>query len=165
MPTFQTRSIPHGFTADDTGKVIHYKDAIVVPVPPPNGGLGWKRLWFSLGYDFGDGRIRVAVFMNGSWSAKNYDVLGAGPRVGFEVTDGTEKISLGRVMRTASDRVDNNPVGWLLEAQWSCVPHRPRRVPERRRDPAPAVMPRNPFAERPEADRRYGPDRTPPDRA
>ncbi|MFI0137808.1 hypothetical protein [Streptomyces luteogriseus] len=117
MPTFQTGSLPHGFTADDTGKVVHYKDAVVVPVPPPNGGLGWKSLWFSLASDFADARIRVATFTNGSWSFKNLEVKAGGPRVAFEVPEGTHKISLGRAMRSATDRVDDNPVSWLLEAQ------------------------------------------------
>ncbi|MFK0118558.1 hypothetical protein [Streptomyces sp. NPDC090994] len=117
MPSFQTGSVPHGFIADETGKIIHYKDAVVVPVPPPHGGYGWKGLWFSLASDFGDSRIRVSVFRSGSWSSKTFDVQGSGPRVGFEVTDGTEKISLGRAMKSASDRQDDNPVGWLLEAQ------------------------------------------------
>ncbi|MET8563527.1 hypothetical protein ABZV75_24170 [Streptomyces flaveolus] len=113
MPTFQTGSLPHGFTAEDTGKVIHYKNAVVVPVPPPNGGLGWKSLWLSLATGFADARIRVAIFTTGSCTFKNIDVKAGGPRVAFEVTDETHKISLGRTMRSATDRVDDHPVSWL----------------------------------------------------
>lgn len=117
MPSFQTGQLPHGFTVDESGKRIHYKDAVLVPVPPPNGGFGWKKLWFSLGSDFADVRVRVAVHNGSSWTAQNYDVSAGGGRVGFEVADGTTKISVGRAKKSAADTVDNAPVGWLLESQ------------------------------------------------
>ncbi|MEU0738808.1 hypothetical protein [Streptomyces sp. NPDC006134] len=118
MPTFQTGSIPHGFTVDETGKLIHYKNAVVVPTPPPNhSGFNWKNLWFSLGSDFADVRIRVATHTGSGWTVKNYDVQASGGRVGFQVPDGTDKISVGRVKLSASDANDDSPVSWLLESQ------------------------------------------------
>ncbi|WP_399088146.1 hypothetical protein ACGH2B_12830 [Streptomyces sp. BBFR2] len=117
MPSFQTGYVPHGFTADENGARIHYKDAVLIPVPPPNGGYGWKGLWFSLGSDFADVRIRVALHNGTTWSTSIYDVPSGGGRVGFSLANGTTKISLGRAKKSATDTVDNAPVGWLLESQ------------------------------------------------
>ncbi|WP_269857037.1 hypothetical protein [Streptomyces sp. RPT161] len=118
MPSFQTGSVPHGFTMDETSERIHYKDAMAIPVPPPNhSGFGWKRIWFSLGADHADVRIKVAVHNGTSWTTTNYDVLAVRPRVGFEVAAGTTKLSIGRVKKTATDTNDNSPFSWLLESQ------------------------------------------------
>ncbi|MDF3294327.1 hypothetical protein [Streptomyces silvisoli] len=90
----------------------------VIPVSPPNhSGFGWKRIWFSLGADYADVRIKVAVHNGTSWTTTNYDVLAGSPRVGFEVATGTTKLSIGRVKKTATDTNDNSPFSWLLESQ------------------------------------------------
>ncbi|MFG2940717.1 hypothetical protein [Streptomyces sp. NPDC048282] len=118
MPSFQTGSIPHGFTADETGVVFHPKNAIVVLPPPPNGPtFGWRRVYFSLGSDFGDVKIRVGIFRSGAWTHQFLDVSSGGNRVGFTLENSTQKLSLGRVKRSASDRDDDIPVSWMLESE------------------------------------------------
>ncbi|MFH8462464.1 hypothetical protein [Streptomyces sp. NPDC017991] len=118
MPTFQTEDIPHGFAFDEAGKVIHPRYVRIIAPPPPSGtGFGWKRVWLTFASDFGDAKVRVAVFKSGTWTARTVDVTSSGNRVGFEIESGVQKVSVGRMKTTAVDRNEDIPLSWLLESQ------------------------------------------------
>jgi hypothetical protein len=106
----QIGEVPHGFLADSPG------NAILVPLPPQNGGLGWGRVWISFGADFGDVKLRVAIY-NGpaqAWRIAEVQVPAAGSRVGVPVQDGDQKASIARIKAGPGDS-GVQPCGWLLE--------------------------------------------------
>lgn len=93
-------------------------NGILIPVPPPNGGsIGWGDVYVSFGSDWGDAGLRVAIYNSGSssWRVVHVKTLSAGPRVGFQLQQGDEKISVVREALSASDP-GTCAVGWMLEA-------------------------------------------------
>lgn len=106
MPTFATGEIKPG-----AGAVT-----IVCPPPANMGTAGWGNVWFSLGCDFGDCDVRVAVYTHGAgWSEidKDIHVTAAGDRVnphGGPLPAGVQKIS---IVRTVNPDV---PLAYLIEA-------------------------------------------------
>lgn len=104
--------VPRGFVADDQG------NSVVVPLPPQNGGaVGWGTVYLSVGVDFADVVLRVAVY-NGparGWRiTEQLKVAALGDRVMIPVQDGDQKVSIGRVKAGSGD-AGTAPVGWLLE--------------------------------------------------
>lgn len=113
---------PAPTTEDDmpafaTGEIKPGAGAVTMICPPPaNMGAGWGNVWFSLGSDFGDAHVRVAIFTHGEgWSHITDDVLvpRTGDRVnpfGGPLPTGVQKIS---VTRGAGPDV---PLAYLVEA-------------------------------------------------
>ncbi|MGW5158440.1 hypothetical protein ACWEPN_23435 [Nonomuraea wenchangensis] len=118
MQAFQTGEIPHGFTIDENGGLIHYRYAIVLAIPMANQA-GWAgEGWLTFGSDWADVRLRVAIHDGTTWTVlKTYDVTAGGPRVGDKLPASSQKVSIGRAKRSASDRADNVPASWLLQFQ------------------------------------------------
>lgn len=117
-------SVPSTDPKDDlmpafaTGEIKPGAGAVTVVCPPPAnlGTAGWGNVWFSLGCDFGDADVRVAVHTHGSgWSEidKDIHVTAAGDRVnphGGPLPTGVQKIS---ITRGANPDV---PMAYLIEA-------------------------------------------------
>jgi hypothetical protein len=106
MPAFATGEIKPG-------------DGVVTMVCPPPanlGAAGWGNVWFSLGSDFGEAHVRVAIYTHGQgWSNIYEDVLvrAVDDRVnpfGGPLPTGVQKIS---ITRNANPDV---PLAYLIEA-------------------------------------------------
>jgi hypothetical protein len=101
-----------------TGEVKPGAGAVTVVLPPPAnlGTAGWGNVWFSLGSDFGDAHVRVAIYTHQQgWSHIYDDVLVSSKddRVnpfGGPLPAGVQKISIAR---RANPDV---PLAWLVEA-------------------------------------------------
>jgi hypothetical protein len=125
FPSSTTPTPPTSSTGDNampafvTGTVTPGADAVTVVLPPPAelGSAGWGNVWFSLGTDFQDGDVRVAIFTHGAgWSEIDQDihVPAAGDRVnphGGPLPTGVQKISI----RRTGPNVDA-PMAYLIEA-------------------------------------------------
>jgi len=102
-----------------TGEIKPGDGAVTIVCPPPAnlGAAGWGNVWFSLGCDFGDAEVRVAVYTHGAgWSEIDQDikVTAAGDRVnphGGPLPDGVQKISIRRVGPS-----HDVPMAYLVEA-------------------------------------------------
>ena len=119
-----TASTPTPIPSEDhvpafaTGQVTPGPGAVTMVCPPPAnlGTAGWGNVWFSLGSDFGDAHVRVAIFTNGQgWSHIYDDVLVSAKddRVnpfGGPLPTGVQKIS---ITRGANPDV---PLAYLIEA-------------------------------------------------
>lgn len=115
MASFETGEIPHDFAFNETGGLIHYKHTIVVATPPPNAGP-WGDAWLSFGTAWADAKVGVSIYSGTTWGGvKIWDVKDGGPRTAEKLPAGTQKIAIGRARKSASDMVDNTPIGWLLE--------------------------------------------------
>lgn len=104
-------SVPTGFLADGA------EHALVIPLPPQHGGaVGWAEVYVSFAADFGNPRLRVAIWSDAtkSWRVSTLDLQSAGTRVNIQILDGDSKVSVGRVKTGASD-TGVCPIGWLLE--------------------------------------------------
>lgn len=90
--------------------------AVLIPIPPQNGGsVGWGPVYLSFGSDFGDALLRVAVWNSKrGWRVDQVPVKSAAGRVGYLVQDGDEKVSVGRLAATPTDK-GICPVGYLIE--------------------------------------------------
>ncbi|MEU8509701.1 hypothetical protein AB0C40_34475 [Streptomyces brevispora] len=116
MSNFQTGEIPHGFTINEGGGLIHYKHALVLATPNPNQGTVWGNAYLSFGSDWADVRLRVALHDGTTWTVvKNWDIKAADGRLAEQLPAHTQKVSIGRVKKSAADMADNIPVNWLLE--------------------------------------------------
>ncbi|MFE5852296.1 hypothetical protein ACFQ61_03585 [Streptomyces sp. NPDC056500] len=118
MSQFQTGEIPHGFLVNESGGLIHYKYGIVLAIPQPNQGNNtvWGDGYLSFGSDWADVRLRVALHNGTTWTVvKNWDINAAAGRLAEKLPAGTQKVSIGRAKKTATDSVDDAPVSWLLE--------------------------------------------------
>jgi hypothetical protein len=116
MPHFQTGEVPHGFAFTETGGLIHYKHTILLAVPRANQTGTWGDLWLLFGSAWGDVKLGVSVFSGTAWGGvQPWDVKDNGPRTGKKLPAGAEKIAIGRWKQSAGDRVDDNPVSWVLE--------------------------------------------------
>jgi hypothetical protein len=107
MPTFSEGQIKPGAGA-----------VTVITVPPANlGSAGWGNVWFSLGTDFQDATVRVAIHTHGvGWSEIDQDikVTAVGDRVnphGGPLPTGVQKISV-----TRGTVNPDAPMGYLIEA-------------------------------------------------
>ncbi|MGW0335667.1 hypothetical protein ACWD0J_28015 [Streptomyces sp. NPDC003011] len=118
MANFQTGEVPHGFLINESGGLIHHRYGIVlaVPIPNQNSSKTWPDAYLSFGSDWADVRLRVALHDGKVWSAlKNWDINAADGRLAEQLPPGTQKVSIGRVKKTATDMTDSAPVSWLLE--------------------------------------------------
>ncbi|NUR26204.1 MAG: glycoside hydrolase [Catenulispora sp.] len=101
-----------------TGEIKPGTGAVTVVCPPPAnlGAAGWGNVWFSLGSDFGEAHVRVAIFTHGQGWSHIYDdvvVRATDDRVnpfGGPLPTGVQKISISR---GANPDV---PVAYLIEA-------------------------------------------------
>jgi hypothetical protein len=123
-PSLSTSPAPSHSTQEDNmpafseGQLRDGDGAVtVICVPPANfGSAGWGNVWFSLGSDFEDADVRVAIYTHGAgWSEIDQDikVTAAGDRVnphGGPLPTAVQKISVRRVTNTST------PVGYLIEA-------------------------------------------------
>ncbi len=104
--------IKPGWLADDK------KNATFIAIPPQNGGAaGWGPIFLSVGCDFADVLLRVAVYNDQArdWRVtERLKVPRLGGRVGIAIQDGDSKVSIGRVKASDTDTSDT-PAGWLLE--------------------------------------------------
>ncbi|MFF3350401.1 hypothetical protein [Streptomyces sp. NPDC002779] len=113
--SFQIDQVPHGFAFTDTNGLIHYKYTIILSVPPPNAGP-WGDAWLSFGCAYGDTKLGVSIFANGSWGGvQPRNVPDNGGRLGEKLPPGTQKILIGRMKKNAADSADDLPVSVLLE--------------------------------------------------
>jgi len=106
MPTFSQGQLNTGENA-----------ATVICVPPANFGTAkWGNVWFTLGCDFGDTDVRVAIYTHGKgWSEIDQDIhlTADGDRVnphGGPLPQAVQKISVRRLGNP------DVPVGYLIEA-------------------------------------------------
>lgn len=90
--------------------------AVLIPIPPQNGGsVGWGPVYLSFGSDFGDALLRVAVWNSKTgWRISQLTVKSAAGRLGIVIQDGDEKVSVGRLPATPTDK-GICPVGYLIE--------------------------------------------------
>jgi len=101
-----------------TGEITPGPGAVTMACPPPAnlGSAGWGNVWFSLGSDFGDAHVRVAIRVHGDASWRVIDdvlVSAKDDRVnpfGGPLPTGVQKIS---VTRGANPDV---PLAYLIEA-------------------------------------------------
>lgn len=115
MPAFQTGEVKPGFFTDAHGKTT-VENATMITLPPPNGGaLGWKNAWLSVGCDFADVELRVAVKVAGqAWALHSMNPTASGDRLYMQLPTATQKISIGRIARNPADD-PATPCAWLLE--------------------------------------------------
>lgn len=101
------------------GQIKPGAGAVTVITPPPAnlGSAGWGNVWFSLGTDFQDATVRVAIHTHGAgWTEIDKEVLvtHAGDRVnphGGPLPTGVQKISV-----TRGETNPDAPMGYLIEA-------------------------------------------------
>jgi lysozyme len=87
-----------------TGEIKPGLGAVTVVCPPPAnlGAAGWGNVWFSLGSDFGEAHVRVAIFTHGQGWSHIYDdvvVRATDDRVnpfGGPLPTGVQKICVSR---------------------------------------------------------------------
>jgi hypothetical protein len=116
MAIFQLGDVPRGFTFNESGGLIHYKDALLLATPQPNQTGVWGDAYLSLGTSWADVRLKVQMHDGTTWlPAVDWDINQADGRRAEKLPRGIQKIHIGRVKKTGSDVVDDNPVGWLLE--------------------------------------------------
>ncbi|AQU70091.1 hypothetical protein [Streptomyces niveus] len=116
MAQFQLGDVPHGFAYNADGSLIHYKHVILLAAPAANQSGVWGDSWLSFGSDWADVKLRVAVHDGSAWVwVKHIDVVAANGRIAQQLPASAQKISIGREKKSASDFVDNAPVGCLLE--------------------------------------------------
>ncbi|MFF1694927.1 hypothetical protein ACFVXC_15025 [Streptomyces sp. NPDC058257] len=116
MPHFQHGEIPHGFTFDENGGLIHYKYSIVVAAPGANQKDVWGDLYLSFGCAFADVKLGVSVHDGNKWSGvQPWDITDAGGRLAKKLPAGSQKIAIGRWKKSGGDSVDDNPASWLIE--------------------------------------------------
>lgn len=94
------------------GQVPTNGTPVVIAIPPPNGGgANWGPAWFSMGCDFANATVRVAVHNGTSWRLiQSITLTPAGGRVGFALQAGDDKISLGM-----QPPLPGGTTGWLIE--------------------------------------------------
>jgi hypothetical protein len=117
-PTPGPTTMEDDMPAFATGKIDPGVGAVTMVLPPPAnmGAAGWGNVWFSLGSDFGDAHVRVAIHTHGQgWSHVYEDVLvtAKGDRVnpfGGPLPTGVQKIS---ITRKGNPDV---PLAYLIEA-------------------------------------------------
>jgi len=117
-PTPSTDPEDDDMPAFVTGEITPGPGAVTVVCPPPAnlGTAGWGNVWFSLGSDFGDAHVRVAIRVHGDASWRVIDdvlVSAKDDRVnpfGGPLPTGVQKIS---VTRGANPDV---PLAYLIEA-------------------------------------------------
>jgi len=106
--------VPHGFGADTNDP----SQFVLIPMPPRNGGgWNWGDSYLSLGADFHDARLRVAIWNDAGqyWRVDDsFLVPQNGGRVQVPLADGDSKVSIGRHRLDATDP-GTQPVGWLFE--------------------------------------------------
>lgn len=106
-------SVPRGFSGPG--------DALVIPLPPKNGGaIGWGDVFLSFASDFATVvRLRIAVWNDqaGYWNRiiDSFDVPKDGGRVNLLINEGDSKVSVYRVSSGPDDPSGDAPVGWMLE--------------------------------------------------
>lgn len=101
-----------------TGEIKPGQGVVTMVCPPPAnmGNAGWGNVWFSLGADFGEAHVRVAIHTHGQgWSHIYEDVVvkATDDRVnpfGGPLPTGVQKISVTRVKNP------DVPLAWLIEA-------------------------------------------------
>lgn len=110
MAVFQLGDVPHGFTFNESGGLIHYKDAPLLAIPQPNQTSVWGESYISFGSSWADVRLKVQPHDGTNWlPAKDWDVNQGAGRLAEKLPKGIQKIHVGRVKKTGSDVVDNNP--------------------------------------------------------
>lgn len=116
MTIFQLGEIQQGFVYNESNGLIHYRYALILAIPSPNQTGAWNDAYISFGCSFGDVRLRVFLHNGTTWATvKNWDIIDANGRLAEKLPPGTQKVSVGRVKKSANDLLDDNPVGWLLE--------------------------------------------------
>jgi lysozyme len=101
-----------------TGEIKPGQGVVTIVCPPPAnfGTAGWGNVWFTLGADFGEAHVRVAIFTHGQGWSHIYDdvvVRATDDRVnpfGGPLPTGVQKISVSRGANP------NVPVAYLIEA-------------------------------------------------
>ncbi|MFE7968231.1 hypothetical protein ACFU0X_35255 [Streptomyces cellulosae] len=115
---FQTGTIPAGFTLDEAGKLIHYKNGIVVAVPRANQS-GWSGdAWLTFASAWGDVLLKVSWHDGTRWSGyQDFLVKKDDGRIGpsAKLPQHAQKIAIGRAKKNANDTEDDIPVSWLFE--------------------------------------------------
>lgn len=116
MAVFQLGDVPRGFTFNESGGLIHYKDALLLAIPQPNQTGVWGDAYISFGSSWADVRLKVQFHNGTAWlPAKDIDVNQGDGRLAEKLPKGIQKIHVGRVKKSGVDVVDDNPVSWLLE--------------------------------------------------
>ncbi|MER6145187.1 hypothetical protein ABT174_35065 [Streptomyces sparsogenes] len=104
---------------NESGGLIHYRYGLLLPIPQPNQAYDpklWGDAYFSVGTSWADVRVKVQFHDGTKWlPAEDWDVNHGSGRYAKKLPQGIQKIHVGRVKRSSSDVVDDNPVGWLLE--------------------------------------------------
>jgi hypothetical protein len=103
-------SVPPGFLEG------HPENAALIPLPPQNGGaVGWGTVYLSVGADFFNAKLRVAIWGGeGYWRVSTLDVPKDAGRIGIPISDGDAKVSLARIP-TGPDDPGTGPVSWMIE--------------------------------------------------
>ncbi|ANP50368.1 hypothetical protein J2Z21_000869 [Streptomyces griseochromogenes] len=119
MAVFQLGEVPTGFVFNENGGLIHYRYGLLLAIPQPNQAgapAPWGDAYFSLGSSWVDVRLKVQMHDGTNWlPAVDWDVNQGSSRYTKKLPQGIQKIHVGRVKKSSSDVVDDNPVGWLLE--------------------------------------------------
>jgi hypothetical protein len=117
MAVFQLGEIPTGFVFNESGGLIHYRYGLLLPIPQPNQLSGpWGPAFLSFGSSWADVRLKVQLHDGTAWlPAADWDINQGAARLTTPLPQKIQKIHIGRVKKTGTDVVDDNPVGWLLE--------------------------------------------------
>ncbi|GAA0705526.1 hypothetical protein GCM10010193_70770 [Kitasatospora atroaurantiaca] len=92
---------------------------VLPPVWDSSPEIGWGRVFYGFGSDFGNAKLRVAIHNSnakGGWRINIIDVPSDGAVTRIDAWAGDDKISICRVPRTADDKADSIPVGYRIEA-------------------------------------------------
>ncbi|MCC9307672.1 hypothetical protein LN042_11255 [Kitasatospora sp. RB6PN24] len=113
-----------GFGCDAAGNpqpgLVHNATVLVLPpVWDTDPEIGWGRVFYAFGSDFGDAHLRVAVHnsnSNGGWRVSTITVKSTDPVARVDAWAGDDKISICRIPTSATDKADAVPVGYRVEA-------------------------------------------------
>ncbi|MFE9421661.1 hypothetical protein ACFYNO_01725 [Kitasatospora sp. NPDC006697] len=110
-----------GFGTDPAGNPTG-KNATILILPPVwdnDPEIGWGRVFYAFGSDFGDANLRVAIHNSnngGGWRVESLVVRSAESVARIDAWAGDDKISICRVPASATDTADSIPVGYRVEA-------------------------------------------------
>jgi hypothetical protein len=98
------------------------KNATVLVVPPvwdTSPEIGWGRVFYAFGSDFGNVKLRVAIHNTnggGGWRINVITVKSTDSVARIDAWAGDDKISVCRIPTSQADTADSIPVGYRIEA-------------------------------------------------
>lgn len=97
-------------------------NATVLVLPPvwdTDPEIGWGRVFYSFGSDFGDAHLRVAIHNSGNgggWRINTLVIKSTDSVTRIDAWAGDDKISICRIPTSATDKADSIPCAYRVEA-------------------------------------------------